>query len=603
MGLSIPQMTLMSRLLDEALPLDVAGRRAWLEALPQEHGDVVQALRDALLPDDVQVAEVEALATLPNLGAADAANEVVASGLQPGAHIGPYQLIRLLGAGGMAEVWLARRADGVFKREVALKLPLLSRLRADLEQRFARECAILASLEHTNIARLYDAGVDSNGLPYLSMEYVLGRPVTDWCDERHLGISPRLKIFLQVLEAVQYAHEKQVIHRDLKPSNVLVTEAGQVRLLDFGVAKLMEADAQLTQLTNVYGRALTPDYASPELLRGDLVDARSDVYSLGVLLYELLTGVRPYRLKSAASIGMLEPAITTVEVKKPSTQLEPEAIAARGTTQEKLTRQLRGDLDAIVLKTLAKNPAQRYQGAAALTEDLRRYFDGKLVEAMPFRFTVRLLKFVRRNKTVVGITVTAVATAFLAVGLLRQAPGHLWLDPLAEAKVTRLTDIAGTAQAAALSRDGRFAAFLADRDGQLDVWLTEIGSNRYRNLTNGQFRQLRNPEIRTIGFSPDGSLVTFWTRSGDGSRADDINVMGALTAGGRLQTYLAQTAEFDWSPDGTRLVYHTTAPGDPLYVRAVGDAKAHEVYVAPPGYSLPLSDLVTRRRIHLFRTR
>ena len=587
MGLSIPQMALMSRLLDEALPLDVAGRRAWLEALPQEHQDVVQALRDALLPDDVQVAEVKALATLPNLGAPDAANGVVASGLQPGAHIGPYQLIQLLGAGGMAEVWLARRADGVFKREVALKVPLLSRLRADLEQRFTRECDILASLEHTNIARLYDAGVDPNGLPYLSMEYVLGRPLTDWCDAHRLGISARLKLFLQVLEAVQYAHEKQVIHRDLKPSNVLVTESSQVRLLDFGVAKLMEADAQLTQLTNVYGRALTPDYASPELLRGDLVDARSDVYSLGVLLYELLTGVRPYQLKSAASIGLLEQAITTVEVKKPSVQREPAAIAARSTTQEKLTRQLRGDLDAIALKALAKEPTQRYRSAAALAGDLRRYLDGKLIEARPARFTDRPRKFVRRNKAVVGVTVTAVtaivAATFLLVGLQRRAPGHLWVDPLAGAKVTRLTDFEGTEQAAALSRDGRFAAFLADRDGQLDVWLTGIGSNRYRNLTNGQFRQLRNPEIRTIGFSPDGSLVTFWTRSGDGSRADDIDVMGAPTAGGRLQTYLAQTAEFDWSPDGTRLVYHTTAPGDPLYVRAVGDARAHQIYVAPPG--------------------
>jgi serine/threonine protein kinase/Tol biopolymer transport system component len=588
MGLSIPQMALMSRLLDEALPLDEAGRRAWLDALPAEHQDLAQALRDALLPGDAQVADVSALGTLPKFGAADVPSDALASGLHPGARVGPYQLIRLLGAGGMAEVWLARRADGAFKREAALKLPLLRGLRADLEERFARECDILASLEHPHIARLYDAGVDPNGLPYLSMEYVHGRPLTGWCDARRLGISARLELYLQVLGAVQYAHEKGVIHRDIKPSNVLVTETGHVRLLDFGVAKLMEADAQLTQLTNVYGRALTPDYASPELLRGDPVDARSDVYSLGVLLYELLTGVRPYQLQRAASIGMLEEAITTVDVKKPSAQCDPEAIAARATTPEKFTRLLRGDLDAIALKALAKDPAKRYPSVTALAEDLRRYLDGRLVEALPARFNDRLLKFVRRNKTVVGVTVIAAAAvlsavAFLGLALLRQAPGQMWLDPLAEAKVTRLTDFAGTEQAAAISRDGRFVAFLADREGHLDAWLTEIGTNRYRNLTNGQFHDLTNSALRTLAFSPDGSLVTLWTRNRDGSRAEDINVMGAPTAGGPVQPYLREIAEFDWSPDGTRLVFHTTAPGDPLFVRAARDATAHEIYVAPPG--------------------
>ncbi len=588
MGLSIPQMALMSRLLDEALPLDAAARRAWLDALPAEHQDLAQALRDALLPGDAQVADVGALGTLPKFGAADVPRDVLASGLQPGARVGPYQLIRLLGAGGMAEVWLARRADGAFKREAALKLPLLSGLRADLEERFARECDILASLEHPHIARLYDAGVDPNGLPYLSMEYVHGRPLTGWCDARRLGISARLELYLQVLAAVQYAHEKGVIHRDIKPSNVLVTESGHVRLLDFGVAKLMEGDAQLTQLTNVYGRALTPDYASPELLRGDPVDARSDVYSLGVLLYELLTGVRPYRLQRAASIGMLDEAVSTVDVKKPSAQRDPEAIAARATTPEKFTRLLHGDLDAIALTALAKDPAKRYPSVTALAEDLRRYLDGRLIEALPARSGDRLLKFVRRNKTVVGVAVIAAAAvlsaaAFLGLTLLHQAPGRLWLDPLADAKVTRLTDFAKTEQAAAISRDGRLVAFLADRDGQLDAWLTEIGTNRNRNLTNGQFHDLTNSALRTVGFSPDGSLVTLWTRSADGSRAEDINVMGAPTAGGPVQPYLREIAEFDWSPDGTRLVFHTTAPGDPLFVRAARDATAHEIYVAPPG--------------------
>src|SRR5580698_7608879 len=265
----------------------------------------------------------------------------------------------------MAEVWLARRADGAFKRDVALKLPLLTRRRNDLEQRFAHERDILASLEHPNIARFYDAGVDTEGLPYLSMEYVKGQTLMGWCDAQALGVEERLALFLQVLDAVKYAHEKHVIHRDIKPSNILVTESGQVRLLDFGVARLLEGEeTDQPALTSVYGRALTPDYASPELLRGDPVDARSDLYSLGVLLYELLTGTRPYRLKNAASIGLVEAAIAQLEVKKPSTQLKQHVESSGGTAQPQRARQLRGDLDAMVLKALAKEPAERYSSAA-----------------------------------------------------------------------------------------------------------------------------------------------------------------------------------------------------------------------------------------------
>jgi serine/threonine protein kinase/Tol biopolymer transport system component len=588
MKLSVSQTAQLSRLLDEALPLDAAGRRAWLEQQSAEYPDLAEALRKVLLPDDSQAAGFDRLAALPKLGGAMEA-ALTAGNLHARMRVGPYELIRPLGAGGMAQVWLARRADGAFRREVALKLPALTHLRADLEQRFAQERDILASLEHPHIARFYDAGVDPNGLSYLALEYVDGEALTDYCDAHRLGIAARLELFLQVLDAAQFAHAKHVIHRDLKPSNILVNQSGDVQLLDFGVAKLLEADeVDHMPLTGVHGRALTPDYASPELLRGDSVDARSDVYSLGVLLYELLTGVRPYQLRNAASIGLLEQAITTVEVKKPSTQLETDAVAARGTTPEKLARQLRGDLDAIALKALAKDPARRYPSATALAQDLRRYLHAKPIEALPARFTDRLLKFLRRNTAVVGVIVLAVAAivgavAFLVVGPLRQTPGHLWLDPLAGARVVRLTDFAGTEQAAAISRDGRFAAFLAARDGRLDLWLTEIGTNRYRNLTEGKFQQLRNPEIRTVDFSPDGSLVTFWTRAGDGSRAQDVNVMAAPTGGGALQPYLPEAAEFAWSPHARRLVFHTTAPGDPLFVRAATDATAHQIYVDSPG--------------------
>src|SRR6202051_1408472 len=269
-----------------------------------------------------------------------------ASGLDAGDFVGPYELIRLLGAGGMAEVWLARRAGGGVKRDRGRKLPLLTRPGNDLEQRFVHERDILASLEHPNIARFYDAGVDTEGLPYLSMEYVKGQTLMGWCDTQALRLEERLALFLQVLDAVKYAHEKHVIHRDLKPSNIFVTESGQVRLLDFGVAKLLQDDGDQTQISRIYGQALTPDYASPELLSGEPVDPRSDVYSLGMLLYELLTGTRPYRLNLRASLAGLRHAVASADVSRPSTQLTREASAARAATQEQLARKLRGDLDA-----------------------------------------------------------------------------------------------------------------------------------------------------------------------------------------------------------------------------------------------------------------
>jgi len=469
-----------------------------------------------------------------------------------------------------------------------LKLPMLNQLRGDLEARFARERDILASLEHPYIARFYDAGVDPSASPYLAMEYVQGQPLTDWCDAHRLSVTARLELFTQVLEALQYAHHKQVIHRDLKASNILVTESGQVRLLDFGVAKLLEADEDgSAPLTSVYGRALTPDYASPELLHGELIDARSDIYSLGVLLYEMLTGLRPYNLRSAASIGALEQAIAAVEVKKPSALQEADASAARSTTPEKLARELRGDLDAIALKALAKRPLQRYQSVAALAQDLRRYLDRKPIQALPARFTDRLAKYLRRNRAMVAVSAAALIAILATVAFMMWGPGRQpgggVRDPLAEAKVTRLTDFAGTEQAAAISRDGRFVAFLANRDGRMDAWLTQIGSNRYRNLTEGQIHDMTNASVRTVGFSPDGALVTLWTRSADGSRPEDIKIVGAPTAGGPLQVYLPEVAEYDWSPDGKQLVFHTTAPGDPLFVRAAKDSTAHQIYVAPPG--------------------
>jgi eukaryotic-like serine/threonine-protein kinase len=417
MGLSIPQMALMSRLLDEALPLDAEGRRRWLDALPPEYQSLADALHAALFPAGVQ----RDLAASLDVGAGSYLDRM-GSRLRTGESVGPYRLIRMLGEGGMAEVWLAQRADGAFRREVALKVPLLLRLRNGLASRFVRERDILAALEHPNIARLYDAGVSSNRLPYLAMEYVAGEPLTDWCDARRLSIRERVKLFLQVLDAVQYAHAQRVIHRDLKPSNILVTDAGQVRLLDFGVAKLLAPEEEQTDLTQRYGKVLTPDYASPELVRGEPIDVASDVYSLGVVLYELLAGSKPYHLKGNGSIAQLEHAITAVDVKRPSTQLGPQAADKRTTTARKLTRRLQGDLDAIILKALAKAPASRYESASAFADDLQRSLSGEPVEARPDRLSYRCTKFVQRHQR--GLAATLVAT-LLVGGALGYALTHV----------------------------------------------------------------------------------------------------------------------------------------------------------------------------------
>jgi eukaryotic-like serine/threonine-protein kinase len=419
--LSAARMAQMSRLLDEVLELDAEGRQRWLMALSPEYRDLEPALRQALLDEPGATSGPDPLLTLPKIRVAGGKLEL-ASDPQPGTRVGPYLLVRPLGSGGMAEVWLAQRADGAFKREVALKLPMVSRLREDLASRFARERDILAGLEHPNIARLYDAGVSTEGLPYLAMEYVRGEPVTAWCDAQRIGVRERLKLFLQVLDAVQYAHAHHVIHRDIKPSNILVTQAGQVRLLDFGVAKLLEHEDTQADLTQMYGRALTPEYASPELVRGDEIGECADVYSLGVVLFELLSGNRPYQLKARASAALLEQAIATAQVERPSTRLGVEAAGVRGTTQQELARHLKGDLDAIVLKALAKEPEDRYPGAAAMADDLQRYLNGKPIAARPPRLAYRFSKFVLRHRVGFAGAVAATLLIVAAVGYVLTHP-------------------------------------------------------------------------------------------------------------------------------------------------------------------------------------
>src|SRR5687768_11098532 len=337
---------------------------------------------------------------------------------QPGQEIGPYRLVVPLGEGGMGQVWLAMRSDGLYERRVALKLLRPGLGDAGLRVRFTRERQILARLGHAHIARLLDAGLSQDGQPYLALDYVQGVPITEHARRHALDVPARLNLFAQVCAAVSHAHANLVVHRDLKPSNILVTSAGEVCLLDFGIAKLLDAQGgtPTADITRTGARAFTLHYAAPEQLRGEPVSTMTDVYALGVVLYELLTDARPYPL-TRASDAAWEEAILTAEPLRPSLAAMRAAREHGGPVERKRARQLAGDLDNILLKALSKRPEQRYASVEALALDLRRYGEGQPVHARPLSLRYRARKYVQRHGLTLGVSlgITGVLGVSLAV--------------------------------------------------------------------------------------------------------------------------------------------------------------------------------------------
>ena len=388
----------LSPLLDQALDLGGDARRAWLEelrttdpALAEDVGRLLEARsaasRDAFLDERVALP-----ASMTSLA---------------GQAFGAYTLVSLIGQGGMGSVWLARRSDGRFEGTAAVKLLNASLVGRAGEERFRREGSILARLAEPHIARLLDAGVSTSGQLYLVLEYVEGEPIDRFCDAHALSVAERLRLFLEVLEAVAQAHANLVVHRDIKPSNVLVDQGGHAKLLDFGIAKLLDGEGEAgatTAITREGGRALTPEFAAPEQITGGAVTTATDVYALGMLLFVLLTGRHPAG-RALESPAALVRWILEVNPERPSSA-----------AAESLRRTLRGDLDTIVAKALKKSPAERYASVTALAEDLHRYLRSKPIGARPDTLAYRARKFVRRNRLVVALSAAAVLA--LTAGLI-----------------------------------------------------------------------------------------------------------------------------------------------------------------------------------------
>lgn len=454
----------ISALLDEALALPAASRQGWLDNLGDTQPALSGAVR-ALLEAHADAESGDFMGTLPKVPGAPLTDGVDSSA-EPAAGdlIGNYRLLAPLGRGGMGVVWRAERAQGPLRREVALKLPRLAWGGA-VAQRLARERDILATLAHPNIARLYDAGVDAQGRPFIAMELVDGVAIDAYCSTRSLPLRERLALLLQVAAAVAHAHAKLVVHRDLKPANILVTPDGQVRLLDFGIAKLLDGDATSeTALTRQVGQALTLDYASPEQIRGEPLGTASDVYSLAVVAYELLAGRKPYVLKRA-SAAQLEDAIALMDP----------PLASVAASDPALKKQLRGDIDAILQHALRKDPSQRTTSVDAFAQDVRQFLAGLPVQARPDSRWYRLRKFVQRNRLPVGAAAMALSALLVASAV------SLWQARIARQQAQRalavqafLTDIFLTNR---IDQDDPLKARETTARQLLDIGAKRIDSN------------------------------------------------------------------------------------------------------------------------------
>lgn len=439
-----------------------------------------------------------------------------------GLRIGSYRITNEISQGGMGVVYLALRADDEYEKQVAIKLIKSGVDTEEVLRRFRQERQILAGLEHPNIARLLDGGTTETGRPYFVMEYIEGQPIDQYCNHRRLPISAQLELFRTVCSAVQYAHQRRVIHRDLKPSNILVTNEGIPKLLDFGVAKLLdpEVSSHISTRTATVMRLMTPEYASPEQIRGEPITTATDIYSLGVVLYEVLTCQRLYRTGNRPAYEIAK-AICEEEPGKPSTAISrlEEVLAANGADHmvhtpdslsetrtgdlKGLRRHLRGDLDNIVLMALSKDPARRYASVEKFSEDIRRHLEGLPVSARKEKFAYRLGKFIQRNR--VSVTAAAVILLTLLAGLL----ATMWQARIARTEQAKVKALQAKSQAQSIV-DGVGDYVVISNTPKLNpltaitlsAWFTTTSNGNYQFLVN-KF----NANNETAGKAPDDSYA------------------------------------------------------------------------------------------------
>ncbi len=423
MSLGTQELATLSRLLDEALELPVEHQAVWMDSLPGDCQPLRPLLRH-LLAHGHGGGEDDRLSRLPQW-AAQLTEQRLGAARAPhaGDCVGPYRLIEQIGCGGMGTVWLAESAGATGTGPVALKLPVAGARHHRLAERFERECAILATLKHRHIACLHDAGIAANGQHYLALAHVAGVPITEHCDRARLTVRARVALFLQVLQAVRYAHAQGVVHGDLKPANIFVTHEGQVQLLDFGAAAVLAEDGSSAAPSPEFGApALTPDYASPEQLAGAPIAPASDIYSLGVVFYELLTGQRPYRLVHDTRAALLQSLHGTDLVAPSRCVRTQEPASLRGTTRRQLQRELQGALDTLAMVSLHKDPCQRHASVECFERELQRWLAGKPGQARMKGLVRRLRRFWRRQRR-------AFIAGLAAATVRRRAP--VWPDALA----------------------------------------------------------------------------------------------------------------------------------------------------------------------------
>jgi len=532
------QWRLVEELFHQIQEIPEAGRAEWLHGQtqdPQVRSELLAMLEAAGEPlEEVILGQMEQLMRRSNRRDIDS---------QIGTRVGPWRLKRVLGQGGMGSVFEAVRADGGFEQRAAIKIikPGLVRESAFLE-RFKLERQILAKLEHPGIARLIDGGRTSDGVPYFVMEYVDGFHLLDYCDRHHLGIRERVTLGQQVCEAVGYAHRQGVIHRDLKPSNILVTAEGRPKLLDFGIAKMQEAggDASDTALTLAGTRPYTPHYASPEQVRAETLTPASDVYSLGAILYELITGQRPHRITTLTQ-DAIERAVCEAEAVRPSLTLKHQTGGGSAIPVE---------LDNIVLTALRKEPGKRFASAVELAQDLERFLDGKPVVARAEGTADRVLRRLRRNPAAWGVAAAALCIiAALSWMLLRQRQAA---DAPQDWDFQQLTSMPGEESHPSLLPDGSGVVYAGrGPGGKTNIFLLQAGQSRPENLSLAGCPANRECEDQQPALSPDGKSIAFHFEGG-------LYVMEKNGANRRL---VAPDPAFDpaWSPDSRSLVYATEA--------------------------------------------